>query len=260
MNPHNVTAAITAAIITTAPAATTITYEEVILGPQGYLNNAPYSAAGVTHTNGFTDWGGGFTSWSGFALSNKGDTTTAGFGNQYSSYTGGAAGGTQFAVGYVDDFFAPGGTRLIFATTTNLTGMGADFTNTTYAALSMLSGDGFAVKFGGADGTLEDTMVLTLTGKLGGATTGSTSLYLGDYRGTTDMILNTWSHVDFTPLGTVDEIVFSMPTTNPGTPTYFAMDNLVVPEPSALILGSAAGVLLLRRRRSHQQVRPIAIP
>jgi hypothetical protein len=259
MIQRTVIAAITAAIITTAPAATTITYEEVILGPQGYLNNSPYVAAGVTHTNSFTD-GGGFTFWSGFAISNKGDTTTAGFGNQYSSYTGGAAGGTQFAVGYVDDFFAPGGTRLVFATSTNLTGMGADFTNTTYAALSMLSGDAFAVKFGGADGTLEDTMILTLTGKLGGVTTGSTSLYLADYRGTTDSILSTWSHVDFTPLGTVDEIVFSMPSTNPGTPTYFAMDNLVVPEPSALVLGSAAAVLLLRRRRSHPQARPIDIP
>jgi len=242
-------AALAAAILTTAHAATTITYEDATLGAGGYLNNTPFARAGVTHSNHFTDWGGGFTSWDGFAISNHTDATTAGYTNQYSAYAGvGAGGSAQYAVGYVDTLFAPGGTRLTFVTATNLIGLGADFTNTTYTALSMLHGDAFAKKFGGATGTDEDWLRLTLTGKLGGVVTGTTGLDLADYRGTTDSILKQWTHVDFSPLGTVDEIVFSMTSTDAGTPTYFAMDNLAVPETSTLILAATAGLLILRRR------------
>jgi hypothetical protein len=39
-----------------------------------------------------------------------------------------------------------------FTSPTPVTVTGAYFTNTTYAALSMLSGDSFAKKFGGASG------------------------------------------------------------------------------------------------------------
>lgn len=245
-------AALAAAVVTTAQAATTITYEDAVLGAGGYLNNSPFSRAGVTHSNSFTDWGGGFTSWDGFAISNHTDTTTAGYANQYSAFPGGGAGGSaQYAVGYVDTFFAPGGTRLTFATATNLIGLGADFANTTYSALSMLQGDAFAKKFGGPTGTDEDWLLLTLTGKLGGVVTGTTGLYLADYRGTTDSILTQWTRVDFSPLGTVDEIVFSMGSTVSGTPTYFAMDNLAVPETSTLALAAAGGLLILRRRKER---------
>ena len=53
----------------------------------------------------------------------------------------------------------------------------------------------------------------------------------------------------------MDEIRFTMSSSDNGmfgmnTPAYFAMDNLVVPEPSSLTLGALAGLTLLRRRRA----------
>jgi hypothetical protein len=251
-------AALAAAILTTARAATTITYEEVNLGAQGYINNTPYAAAGVNHANSFTDWGGGFTSWSGFAIANHADTVTAGFGNQYSSYAGGGAGGSaQFAVGYIDTFFAPNATRLAFATSLDLTGRGAWFTNTTYTALDMLGGSAFSKKFGGTSGDDPDWLLLTLTGYLNQTATGSVAIYLADYRfadNSRDYILNTWQALDFTPLGMVDEIVFTMSSSDNGplgmnTPAFFAMDNLVVPEPSATLLAALAALATASRRQ-----------
>ena len=43
---------------------------------------------------------------------------------------------------------------------------GAYFTNTTYTALSMLNGDGFAKQFGGASGTDADWYNITIEGLL----------------------------------------------------------------------------------------------
>ncbi len=250
-------AALAAALIHTAHAAV-ITYEEVILGDQGYFNNAPYSTAGVTHANSFTDWGGGASSWSGFAISNHTDVSTPGFGNQYSSYTGGGAGGSaQFAVGYIDAYSGPEGTRLSFAASTDLSGGGAWFTNTTYTALDMLHGSGFSKKFGGETGADPDWLLLSATGYLNGVATGAVDLYLADYRfedPAQDYILSDWQWVDFSSLGAVDEIVFTMSSSDNGmfgmnTPSYFAMDNLVVPEPSAALLAGLGALALVRRRR-----------
>ncbi len=250
-------ASITCILISTANAATSITFEEVNLGTQGYINNVPYSADGATFSNSYSS-GASWEAWSGFAISNRTNKITPGFGNQYSSYTGGGAGSSaNFAVGYWDAAFNPTGTRINFVTSTNLIGMGADFTNTTYTALDMINGTpGVSKKFGGVTGNDPDYLRLTLTGYLNNSVTGSAEIYLADYRfddNTQDDILDTWKYVDFSDLGTVDEIRFTMTSTDNGmfginTPSYFAMDNLV-PEPSSLALCAVAGGFLLRRRR-----------
>ncbi len=253
-------AALAAALTVPAHAATIITYEDAALGAPGYINNTPYTAAGATHSNIFS---GGY--WEGFSISNRSDTTTPGDGNQYSSYSGGGAGGsTNFAVGYYGAFLSTDIPRLTFPTAVDFTGKGADFTNTTYAALDMLNGSGFSKKFGGATGTDPDWLLLTITGYHNNLVTGSTSLYLADYRnlaGAPDYILNTWQHVDFTPLGSASEIRFSMSSTDMfgswlNTPAYFAMDNLVVPETSTLGLAALAGLGLLRRDRPERRSHP----
>jgi hypothetical protein len=230
-------------------AATTITYEDIALGGSGVLDNAPYTAAGVRHSNGYA---GGY--WEGFAISNRTDTTTPGWGNQYSAYVGAGAGGSaQYAVGFVGAFLTT--TRLEFPGSASLAGMGAAFTNTTYTALSMKNGDAFTKKFGGADGRDPDFLLLTITGYLGAVTTGTVDFYLADFRGpeVSDYILETWTAVDFTPLGTVDELRFTMTSSDNGqfgmnTPAYFAMDNLIVPEPASLMLVLSGSVLTLWRR------------
>jgi hypothetical protein len=82
---------------------------------------------------------------------------------------------------------------------------------------------------------------------------------LADYRGGS-VLLNDWQHVDFSPLGTVDELRFGLSSSDNSefggfsymnTPAYFAMDNLLaVPEPGTILLGVSGGLgLLLRRRR-----------
>jgi hypothetical protein len=233
--------------------AATVTFEGQLDGAGTFKNNAGASGAfvfgGVSFPNSYTVEPT-YTSWSGFAISNTTDTTTAGFGNQYSAITGGGAGGSStYAVSY-------GTTAVKFTTSLNLNGLGASITNTTYAVLSMQIGDTFAKKFGGATGTDPDFFKLTMSGFAGGTATGTlVDFYLADFRSdnsSQDYIVNQWTYVDFSALGTVDEIRFSYMTTDPrgGTPSYFALDNfLAVPEPSAAVMAALGCLGLLSRRR-----------
>jgi len=224
-----------------------IDFESVPLGPPdgsaGYNNGmsgrGDLTLDGVTFSNSFTDFGGGFTAWNGFAFSNLTDTLTPGFGNQYSTFAGvGAAGSSQFALGTT-------GAAITF-NQADLTGTGAMITNTTYAALSMRDGDTFAKKFGGASGNDADFFKLIISGYTGGiATGGVVEFYLADYRfgdNSQDFIVKDWTYVDFGALGVADEIRISFESSDTGTfgintPQYFAMDNLTaVPEPSASTL------------------------
>ena len=126
-------------------------------------------------------------------------------------------------------------------------------TNTTYAALSMLNGDSFAKKFGGASGNDPDWFLLTITGKnASGGTTGTVDFYLADYQfenNANDYIVDDWTFVDLTALGDiVKSLEFALSSSDVGqwgmnTPASFAMDSLtVVPEPSTLVLLCGAGV------------------
>ena len=248
--------------LTLAPAsAATTTFETVPLGspngPSGVWNGQAGSGGltldGATFNNSYTDFGGGFFSWEGFAFSDRTDTTTAGFTNQYSAYPGGGAGGSsQYAVSYPSAIIE-------FATSLDLSGLGASIANTTYAALSMLNGDGFSKKFGGALGDDADFFKLTISGFSAGIPTGTpVDFYLADFRFTKnsqDYVVDKWAFVDLSPLGTVDEIRFGFDSSDVGrfginTPTYFALDNfLAVPEPSAALLSVLGSLGLLSRRR-----------
>jgi len=120
---------------------------------------------------------------------------------------------------------------------------GLYLTNSTYAYLSMLEGDGFAKKFGGASGNDPDFFKVTirkyLNGELG---TDSVEFYLADFRfanNSQDYIVNDWTYVDLTPLGNVDYLEFSLASSDIGTfgintPTYFCVDNVTTSDlPSA---------------------------
>lgn len=239
--------------------AAIIDFETVPLGapngPSGVWNgqsgsgNLPIN--GATFSNTFTDFGS-FTAWTGFALSNLTDTLTPGFGNQYSTFAGaGAMGSSQFALG-------TSGAAITFSET-DLTGTGALITNTTYAALSMLNGDTFAKRFGGASGNDADFFKLIISGYTGGiATGGFVEFYLADYRfgdNSLDYVVDDWTYVDFGALGVVDEIRFGFESSDSGmfginTPQYFAMDNLTaVPEPGVTMLGLLGCVAACGYRR-----------
>jgi hypothetical protein len=250
-----------------------VTFETVSLPPAGFWNGSElsgtpvesggvttfsqnYQIGGVGFRNNYTsDYG----SWSGFAISNHTDTTTGGFMNQYSAITGSGVGGSaNYAVGYYTTYETS--TNIVFSGLTDLSGLGASFTNTTYTALDMVNGGAFgSKKFGGVSGNDADWLRLSIAGYAGGIPTGSSvDFYLADFRfadNSLDYIVSDWRFVDFTPLGSVDELRISMSSSDNGpfgmnTPSYFAMDHfLAVPEPSALLIALSGLGLAARRRR-----------
>lgn len=219
----------------------------------GAMANGGFMVDGFRFNNQFTDFGGGFTGWEGWALSNLGDTLTAGFGNQYSVITGGGVNknglvesGNPFGIGYAGYSAAP---LISMPEGTLGRPLCAYITNTTYTALSMLEGDDFAKKFGGEDGTNPDFLDLTLTGyDPMDNITGTVTVSLADFRpedSARDRILTSWKLVDLTGLGAgVERIEASFDSSDKGefginTPTYFAIDRLEVALEPHLIADAA---------------------
>ncbi|MBN2275321.1 MAG: DUF4465 domain-containing protein [Bacteroidales bacterium] len=176
------------------------------------------------------DYGfGPYESWAGFAYSNMQDSITAGFSNQYSAFPAeGANGSSCFSLCY----------NLKGADTIKLIEVadisGAFITNGTYNVISMREGDAFAKKFGGESGTDPDWFLLTIRGILEGICTDTVEFYLADYRfenSASDYIVTEWTWVDFSALGEVDMIEFSLSSSDNGlygmnTPAYFFLDDL----------------------------------
>lgn len=178
-----------------------------------------------------TSWGGTWVR--GFSYSNRTDSITSGFGNQYSAKAAkGFAGSEKYVV-------AHGSTNII-----NLKGaaigqsvQGFYATNSTYAFNSMRDGDGFAKKFTGAD---KDWFRLDVFAYRGGAlvTKDSVSFYLADFRNTDttlNYMINDWQWVNLLPLGHADSLQFRLSSSDVGsfgmnTPAYFCMDNFITNE------------------------------
>lgn len=260
-------AAIVASAFTVISTAAVIDFGDLTVPGAGYEN-------GENLTGAFTSGGASFNnyfdtiygSWEGFAYSTEGDTTTAGYLNQYSVFTGGgsdAAGGAvpgnAFAVGYVGYAtiptitFAPGESRPL----------SLRVTNTSYAALSILDGYFGAKKFGGITGNDPDFFKLTVTAlDAVHSTIGALDVFLADYRfadNAQDYLLRDWTLVDLSSFGAgVSELQFTLassdnhPLYGMNTPGYFAIDNVVaVPEPGSGALWLTGLVACgARRRRS----------
>jgi hypothetical protein len=192
-----------------------------------------------------------------------------GWTSQYYAVPGGDAGGSSSSGNYALAYMGwDTGPTVNFSAP--VLPVGAYFTNNNFAYYSMLEGDppgGFAKKFSAED---EDFLKLTITGKdADGAEVGSLVFYLADFRDpldrtdnprTDNYIIDQWTWVDLSTLGgNVKRLEFALSSSDSGlyginTPTYFAMDNLivnVVPEPHALMLLTlaAAGFFLKPRRR-----------
>ena len=257
-------------------AAEVIDFQDLTVPAAGYFNGdpgtltagqsvtTPWNAGGAAFSNtfGIDNYGGfNYAYWSGFGYSNIVNTTDPAFTNQYASYPGGGYQSSTYAVSYED--LTRGG-RPIVTLPVPTTVSGFRIANTTYAALTMLNGDGYGFS---APLPAGGWFATTAVGKLATTTTGSATFYLADLRGGSPPgVLAGWSWFDLSSLGTVDRIEFSFDGSDKGTfglntPAYFAMDDLTVsavPEPTtaallaaAGLVAGAAGVRRRGRRRPH---------
>ncbi|MHB1036431.1 MAG: DUF4465 domain-containing protein [Pirellulales bacterium] len=217
--------------------ASKVDFEDVGAGlaAEGFWNGSDgsgqFASGGAIFKNNYNaDW----ASWDGFAYSNQTDTTDPSWMNQYSAITGGGANGSAtYAVGYHSSFAAA--PELVLPAGRSARTM--MLTNTTRAYLSMATGDGFAKKFGGAEGTDPDWFLLTISGTdAQDKPAGTVDFYLADFRfenSADDYLLNTWRTADLSSLAGATKLRFSLASSDVGkfginTPTYFALDDLTL--------------------------------
>lgn len=215
-------------------------FENVSLSPESYDNGsgglANFTDGSITLFNDYNTSGG---NWSGFSISNTTDVTTAGFGNQYSSFTGTGRNSDNYAVFYYEGNIT---------TTSNQVQIdGFYISNSTYAAISMRDGDGpggFAKQFGsvnGADGNPdgtngEDFFKVWIIGEdFNGTAKDSVEFYLADYRfpnNNDDYIVDDWNYIDFSSFSfSTSKVTFRFESSDVSfgyinTPTYFVIDDI----------------------------------
>lgn len=215
----------------------------------GAPNSLGWSSGGVHFGNSYDSFPGFGDFWDGFSYSNVNNPTQPGFGNQYAANVPTGVGGKgNYALVY-------SGTNAFFNLPQATTLQSIYVTNTAYTMYSMLNGDSFAKRFGGASGNDPDFLSIRFEGYDAvngtGALTGSVEFFLADYRSadnSLDYVVRDWTQVDLNRLGLASSVRISFSSSDMGvfginTPTYAALDNLQfssVPEPSSLLLGTVA--------------------
>ncbi len=243
-------------------AAVTLDFNELSLSPNSFFDGYGFSAS----TGAWTSQGATFETnqfGPGWSYSNVNDTTTAGFTNQWASITGSGVGGSGNYAIAAATVFPPPGLDAVMNLPPQQMPLSIQVTNSTYAYLSMLNGDAFAKKFGGVSGTDPDFFKAVFTGFSGlngsGSVTGSTEFFLADFRFAQDYIVNQWTNLDLTPLGSASSIKIGFQGSDVGafglnTPAFIAVDNLVlsaIPEPHCLAI---LGLLILSRVHRQRRI------
>jgi len=248
-----------AALLCTHVQAVVVTFEDltptqVYTGPGGGafengLNDDPSFQSGpaIFETNYSPDFGG---FWSDWAYSNTTDTTTPGFGNQYSAFPGsGGNGSTNYVI--ANRF----GGSIGFDVPVNFDLASVQLAISTYSALYILSGDdSFAPRAFGGDSAIVDVLQVSIAGTQNGVAVASpVNVDLANSSAGADFgISDEWIDVDLTSLASADHLQFTIVNTQGGVASYFALDNLeftAVPEPSTAFLGFVSLALLSLRRR-----------
>jgi Domain of unknown function (DUF4465)/Secretion system C-terminal sorting domain len=219
-------------------AQTVSTFENINLTIDTFKNGSDwtggFTSGNATFANHY-DTSFGYISWDGFSISNKRDTVSQGFTNQYSAITGkGVNNSANYAVGYYNSY-SPMRVKI------NGVGKGKQLsgfsiTNSTYAYYSMKNGSAFNKKFGGSTGNDPDWFKLTIKGYKNGGKSADTTVefYLVDLRFTDnskDYYIKDWTWIDLKVMGNVDSIEFTMSSNDTAggfgmnNPAYFCMDN-----------------------------------
>lgn len=249
--------------------AVVIGFEDVSLSPNSATYGGPgtladYVPQEVMLTSGSTSFRTTITRyspdeyWSGFAISNRGDTTTNSWTNDTSSFTGGGVGGAgNFAVANFQSYDPPP----LIGLPVGLRPVSVKLVNTTYTALTMRDGDpnNFSAGAYGPGDFLSVTFMGNSLADGTGTTTGSATFYLADFRDGASLIVDEWTGFSLTALGEARSVLISFASSDVGayginTPTYVALDDFTlaaVPEPGSLVLlacGVVAGLVARRAR------------
>jgi hypothetical protein len=220
-----------------AKSQTVSTFENINLATDTFKNGSD-RLGGFTSGNAYfvNNFDTTYSSWDGFAISDKRDTITGDWTNQYSAITGiGYNQSADYAVGYFNPY-SPMRIKLNGAAKGKQLS-GFYITNSTYGYLAMKNGiSGVNKKFGGTTGNDPDWFKLSVKGyKNGGQLADSTvDFYLADFRfadSTKDYFIKQWTWIDLSKIGNVDSIEFTMSSTDTvggngmNNPSYFCMDN-----------------------------------
>lgn len=204
-----------------------IDFEDVALNEAGIWNGSDKSGQFTSGNASFlNNYNAEWMSWVGFACSAKTDTITVGYKNQYSSISGnGALKSKKYAVVY-----QPGTIVVNPSKTSTYKLKSMMVNNSTYAYLDMKNGGDFSKKF-----VSGDWFKLIITGYKNEVETAKVEFYLADYRAGKNSLINKWTKVDLEKLNEVDQIKFTMESSDSGewgmnTPAYACIDNIVFEE------------------------------
>ena len=203
-------------------------FESIKLDKQSYWNGSDgsgkFTDGNKVYWNTFyPDW----NTWSGFAYSNVINYLYYNSTAMFAAYpSGGANESENYAIAH--QFH-----KIVISFKDSLRGEEprvVQLTNTTYTALAIKYGYGYAKKFGGADGSDPDWFKVTIKGiGMVEQITGTIDFFLADFRfddPSKDYIIDKWEYVDISSLGRVKRLEFEISSSDPGTPLYFCLDNL----------------------------------
>ena len=205
----------------------TIDFEDLTIPSKGYLDSIQGGLAiqGFTFENTylFDDY---YKYWyfsKGFALTNIVNVDSSGFNNLYATYAGSGALSSK------NYLLATSNAGIKIPSTAQLVSM--EITNSTYAALSMKNGDGFAKKFTGKD---KDFFKVWIKGYGIGKVKDSVEVYLANFQyadSSQNFIQKEWKTVDLSKFVAIDSLNFYLESSDNGqwgmnTPGYFTIDNI----------------------------------
>lgn len=202
-----------------------ITFSDLQLNANSYWNGSDtsgmFTSGAATFNNSYNTE---YASWSGFSYSNRNDTSTVAWPDQYDVYTAAANTNGTFALSFVSSYDAA--PAVTFANPVML--KNADFALNTIAYKSMKNGDAM----GGKKFAANDWYKITITAyDAAGTKIADKDVYLADFRDGKSLIADSWKNFDLSFSAKVSKLSFAASSTDNGqwgmnTPAYFCIDNI----------------------------------